>query len=141
MKCPCCGAAELVHDTRDETYTFNDKTIVIPAVTADFCPACGESITDASETDRVMREMRDRDHDDAMVEAFRNDPDYAIQLFDSIIEDGDMAELRILLRQFRKAFWPARRSLSGELAKFATFSPGFMAEGRSDQEQSERDVP
>ena len=35
---------------------------------------------------------------------------------------------------------PARRSLSGVLAKFAQFSPDFMAEGRGEQEQPERDV-
>lgn len=35
---------------------------------------------------------------------------------------------------------PARRSLSGVLNKFARFSPSFMAEGRGDQEQAERDT-
>jgi antitoxin VapB len=35
---------------------------------------------------------------------------------------------------------PARRSLSGVLAKFARFSADFMAEGRGDQEQLERDA-
>jgi antitoxin VapB len=34
---------------------------------------------------------------------------------------------------------PARRSLAGVMAKFAKFSPDFMAEGRGDQEQAERD--
>lgn len=58
MKCPVCGAAELIHDTRDLPYTYKGETTVIPMVTADFCPACGESITDMAETDRVMREMR-----------------------------------------------------------------------------------
>ena len=58
MKCPVCGAAELIHDTRDLPYTYKGETTVIPAVTADFCPACNESITDMSETDRVMREMQ-----------------------------------------------------------------------------------
>mgnify|MGYP003589386364 FL=1 len=58
MKCPVCGAAELVHDTRDVPYTYKGETTVIPAVTADFCPACDESITDMAETDRVMREMQ-----------------------------------------------------------------------------------
>lgn len=58
MKCPVCGAAKLVHDTRDLPYTYKGETTVIPMVTADFCPACGESITDMAETDRVMREMR-----------------------------------------------------------------------------------
>jgi HTH-type transcriptional regulator/antitoxin MqsA len=58
MKCPCCGAAELIHDTRDLPYTYKGETTLIPAVTADFCPACDESITDMAETERVMREMQ-----------------------------------------------------------------------------------
>jgi HTH-type transcriptional regulator/antitoxin MqsA len=57
MKCPVCGAAELIHDTRDLPYTYKGETTAIAAVTADFCPACDESITDMMETDRVMREM------------------------------------------------------------------------------------
>ena len=58
MKCPVCGAAELIHDTRDLPYTYKGVTTTIPAVTADFCPACDESITDLAETERVMREMQ-----------------------------------------------------------------------------------
>lgn len=58
MKCPVCGAEELVHDTRDLPYTYKGETTTIPAVTADYCPACNESITDIQETDRVMREMQ-----------------------------------------------------------------------------------
>jgi len=57
MKCPVCGAAELIHDTRNLPYTYKGETTVVPAVTGDFCPACAESILDAGETDRVMREM------------------------------------------------------------------------------------
>ena len=58
MKCPDCGAALLIHDTRDLPYTYKGETTVIPAVTADFCPACDESITDITETERVMRQMQ-----------------------------------------------------------------------------------
>ncbi|MBI4757072.1 MAG: type II toxin-antitoxin system MqsA family antitoxin [Betaproteobacteria bacterium] len=58
MKCPVCGAAELIHDTRDLPYTYKGETTVIPAVTGDFCRACAESILDAVESERVMREMR-----------------------------------------------------------------------------------
>ena len=58
MKCPACGAAELVHDTCDVPFTYKGETTVIPAVTADFCPACDESITDITETERVMRQMQ-----------------------------------------------------------------------------------
>jgi HTH-type transcriptional regulator / antitoxin MqsA len=54
MKCPVCGAAKLIHDTRDITYSYKGESTVIPAVTADFCTACDESITDAGETKRVM---------------------------------------------------------------------------------------
>ena len=58
MKCPICGAAELIHDTRDLSYTYKGETSTIAAVTGDFCPACAESILDTTESNRVMREMR-----------------------------------------------------------------------------------
>ncbi len=58
MKCPVCGAAELIHDTRDLPYTYKGETTVIAAVVGDFCPACAESILDAAESSRVMRAMR-----------------------------------------------------------------------------------
>lgn len=58
MKCPVCGAAHLVQQTRDLTYTYKGKSTTIPAVTADFCPACDEAITDLAETQRVMHEMQ-----------------------------------------------------------------------------------
>lgn len=45
-----------------------------------------------------------------------------------IERDGDEIRIR-----------PARQSLSGVLSKFARFSPEFMAEGRGDHEQDERD--
>lgn len=57
MKCPTCGRVELVHDTRDVTYTHKGETTTIRAVTGDFCPACNEVITDQAETDRLMHEM------------------------------------------------------------------------------------
>jgi HTH-type transcriptional regulator/antitoxin MqsA len=58
MKCPVCAAADLIHDTRDLPYTYKGETTHVAAVTGDFCPACAESVLDASESDRVMREMR-----------------------------------------------------------------------------------
>ena len=58
MKCPVCGAVELIHDTRDLPYTYKGETIVIAAVTGDFCPACAESVLDTAESNRIMREMR-----------------------------------------------------------------------------------
>jgi len=58
MNCPVCGSAELMHDTRDLPYTYKGETTIIGAVTGDFCSACGESLLDAGESDRVMNEMR-----------------------------------------------------------------------------------
>ncbi|MGY2412803.1 type II toxin-antitoxin system MqsA family antitoxin [Pseudomonas pergaminensis] len=58
MKCPVCGAANLVHDTRDLPYLYKGETTLITGVTGDFCPSCSESILDLVESDRVMKEMR-----------------------------------------------------------------------------------
>ncbi|ODS96699.1 MAG: antitoxin [Lautropia sp. SCN 69-89] len=57
MKCPVCGGADLVHDTRDLPYAYKGETIAIPAVSGDYCPSCGESVLDASESARVSAAM------------------------------------------------------------------------------------
>ena len=57
MRCPFCGAAELVHDTRDIPYRYKGETTIL-TTTGDFCPRCGESIHDAEDSERMMREMR-----------------------------------------------------------------------------------
>jgi HTH-type transcriptional regulator/antitoxin MqsA len=46
MKCPNCGAAELVLDTRDRPYTYRGETITIAQVTGEYCPACNEVVLD-----------------------------------------------------------------------------------------------
>jgi DNA-binding phage protein len=48
-------------------------------------------------------QVRARLHDDAMAEAFREDPAYAVELLHSSLEDGDQGELLIALRQMTKA--------------------------------------
>lgn len=53
MKCPACGGAELVYDSRDRPFTYKDQTIIIPAVTGEFCPACGDVVLDREQGDRV----------------------------------------------------------------------------------------
>lgn len=58
MKCPSCGAAELIQDTRDIQYTYKGETALIPSVTGEFCPACAESVLAPVESDRVMNEMQ-----------------------------------------------------------------------------------
>jgi probable addiction module antidote protein len=39
-----------------------------------------------------------------MAELYRKDPEFALQVINSILEDGDQAELLIVLRQMAKAF-------------------------------------
>ena len=57
MKCPICAQAELLHDTRDIPYTYKGESTALPAVTGDFCPACGEAILDAVESARTSALM------------------------------------------------------------------------------------
>jgi len=52
MKCPSCGAAELIHDTRDLPYTYKGETTAIVSVTGDFCPVCSDVILDGKQGDR-----------------------------------------------------------------------------------------
>ncbi len=57
MKCPICGLAELMHDKRDLPYIYKNESTILPQVTGDFCPACGESILDGAESRRTMNLM------------------------------------------------------------------------------------
>jgi HTH-type transcriptional regulator / antitoxin MqsA len=57
MKCQICARAELVHDIRDMPYTYKGETTVIPTVTGDFCPACGEVVLTMAESNRVSALM------------------------------------------------------------------------------------
>lgn len=59
MKCPVCGAGELVHDTRDMPYTYKGEATTIPAVTGDFCPSCSEVVLDMAEAERFGVAVRD----------------------------------------------------------------------------------
>lgn len=57
MKCPACGAAELVRDIRDMQYTYKGETTTISAVAGDFCPGCGEVVMDMAEGIRHSEAM------------------------------------------------------------------------------------
>lgn len=52
MKCPSCGAAELIRDSRDLPYVYKGEQTKIPKVTGDFCPACGEAVLNRQHGDR-----------------------------------------------------------------------------------------
>ncbi len=48
--------------------------------------------------------MKDRHHDDAMAELFKDDPKLAAATLDAILAEGDQGELLVTLRQMAKAF-------------------------------------
>jgi probable addiction module antidote protein len=72
--------------------------------------------------------MKDKSHDEAMAELYRDDPDYAAQLLNSILEDGDQSELLAALRQMTKAFGGVQAVAdTAELSAtqlYRTLSPG-----------------
>ena len=48
--------------------------------------------------------MKSKPNDEAMAELYREDPALALGVINSILEDGDQAELLIVLRQMAQAF-------------------------------------
>lgn len=48
--------------------------------------------------------MRSRAHDEAMADLYRSDPALALDVINGVLEDGDQAELLIVLRQLAQAF-------------------------------------
>jgi len=48
--------------------------------------------------------MKDRAHDEAMAELFREDPAFATQLLNDVLEEGEQADLLIAPRQMVQAF-------------------------------------
>ncbi|ALE02852.1 DNA-binding protein [Bartonella ancashensis] len=65
--------------------------------------------------------MKDKPYDEVMAEAFRNDPAYAVELLNNILEDGEPTELLIALRQMAKAFGGIRN-----VAKSAALNPNQL---------------
>ena len=56
--------------------------------------------------------MKDKPHDEAMAELYRDEPDFAIATLNAVLPDGDQAELMVVLRQMATGFGGAQ-SLSG----------------------------
>lgn len=71
---------------------------------------------------------------------FRNGNSQAIRIPSELAYDRTDMELEIERIGEEIRIRPARRLLAGVLKKFAKFGPDFMADGRGDQEQSDREV-
>ncbi|MEI7307023.1 type II TA system antitoxin MqsA family protein [Pectobacterium atrosepticum] len=57
MKCPECGGAELVHDTKDVPYSWRGKKTMLRSVTGLYCPACGEAVLNKEEEEAYREKM------------------------------------------------------------------------------------
>ncbi|MDH4120534.1 MAG: type II toxin-antitoxin system MqsA family antitoxin [Deltaproteobacteria bacterium] len=91
MKCPMCGAAELVPDARDLPITYKGKSTVVHAVKGDYCPACGDGIIDKGDLDRVDLETRAFLK---QVNADRVDPAYIAQVREKLhLNQREAAEI------------------------------------------------
>lgn len=77
MKCPNCGAAELIHDKRDVPYTYKGETTFIASVMGDFCPACNEIVLDQEQGDRYSELVGAFQRE---VNAAYVDPEYIVQV-------------------------------------------------------------
>jgi antitoxin VapB len=71
---------------------------------------------------------------------FRNGNSQAIRIPSELAYERTDIELEIERVGDEIRIRPARRPLAGVLKKFARFSPNFLAEGRGDQEQAEREA-
>ena len=71
---------------------------------------------------------------------FRNGNSQAVRIPSDLAYANTDVEMEIERVGDELRIRPARRSLAGVLDRFARFSPDFMAEGRGEQEQAERDT-
>jgi antitoxin VapB len=70
---------------------------------------------------------------------FRNGNSQAVRIPAELAYDRTSLELEIERIGDELRIRPLRKSLAGALDRFARFDPEFMAEGRGDQTQAERD--
>lgn len=74
-----------------------------------------------------------------MTRVFKNGNSQAVRIPAELAYEQTGIEVEIERVGDELRIRPARRSLAGVLERFARFSPDFLAEGRGDQEQAERD--
>ncbi len=72
--------------------------------------------------------------------AFKNGNSQAVRIPADMAYERTDIELEIEREGDEIRIRPVRQLMTGVLAKFAKFSSDFMAEGRGDQQQAERDI-
>jgi len=75
-------------------------------------------------------------HEEATIESFRNNPNYAAEYLNAVLEDGDQEELMLALRRVASAFGMKEVAESSKLnpkTLYRTLSPSGNPELRSFQ--------
>lgn len=57
MKCPVCGAGNLVRESRELGYTYGGRSTTIRQK-GEFCDACGEGIFTSDESEKYLAEIK-----------------------------------------------------------------------------------
>lgn len=65
--------------------------------------------------------MKDRSHDEAMAELFRDDPQFAAEYLNDLLQDGEPVDLLVALRQIAQAHGGVRA-----VAKVFYMNPGRL---------------
>lgn len=76
-----------------------------------------------------------------ITKAFKNGNSQAVLIPADLAYEHTDVELEIERVGDELRIRPARRPLAGVLKKFAVLGPDFLAEGRGEQQQGERDAP
>ncbi len=56
--------------------------------------------------------MKDKPHDEAMAELYSEEPDFALATLNAILQDGDQAELMVVVRQMTRPRLTAHQRLA-----------------------------
>ncbi|MBK7002490.1 MAG: putative addiction module antidote protein [Rhodoferax sp.] len=64
--------------------------------------------------------MKDRSHDEAMAELFRQDPAFAAEYINQLLQDGEPADLLVALRQMAQAHGGGMHAVAREAELSAT---------------------
>lgn len=111
MKCPVCGAGNLVRESRDLSFTYGGRSTVIRQ-SGDFCNACGEGIFSSDESERYL----------AAVNAFR------ALVNAELLAPGEVRRIRKKLRLTQKE---AGEIFGGGIRAFSQYERGETRQGKA----------
>jgi len=111
MKCPLCGAGDMVHEFRSLTYTYGGRSTVVMQ-SGEFCTVCGEGVFSAEESERYL----------AAVTAFRAGVD---------AEPLAPSEIRRIRKKLGLTQKEAGEIFGGGIRAFSQYERGETAHGKA----------